>query len=161
MSFSMPRYPDAVPPDLLGAIVLVVDDERAWRLMLETDLRILGYSPLLAADSAEALRHTAEHHVDVAIVDLMLPGSDGWYLLSELRARGTPVPTIFFSAYPMSRAENQHPDVAACISKSAARADLYAHLPPAIRKGRSAELQTSAEESPGLHEGGDPLHARP
>src|SRR2546430_12461746 len=117
-----------------------VGDERAWQVILETDLRMLGYRPLLAADGREALEQSVKHDPGVAIVDLMLPGPDGWRLLAELRARGISVPTIFYSAYPMGRAENQHPDVVACISKAADRADLYALLPAAIRRNKCREL---------------------
>src|ERR671932_2460380 len=134
MSSATSPHPDAVPPDVKGATVLVVDDQRAWQLLLETDLLALGYLPILAANAAEALEQILEHDPAVAIVDLMLPPVDGWHLLSEMRARGTLVPTIFYSAYPMSRAENQHPDVVACVSKTADRATLFALLPSAIRK---------------------------
>jgi DNA-binding response OmpR family regulator len=96
--------------------------ERAWQVILETDLRLLGYRPLLAGDGIEALDQSVEHLPDIAIVNLMLPGTDGWRLLAELKARGNSVPTIFYSACPMGRAENQHPDVVACISKGADRA---------------------------------------
>src|SRR5437588_683394 len=51
MSFATPRQLGAVPADVKGAIVLVVDDEPAWRTILGTGLRMLGYSPLLAADT--------------------------------------------------------------------------------------------------------------
>ena len=135
MSHAGPRHLDAVPADVTGAVVLVVADEHAWQVVLETDLRMLGYRPLLAADGIEALDQMV-HDPDVAIVDLVLPGSDGWRLLAELKARSTSVPTIFYSAYPMGRAENQHPDVVACLSKGADRADLYALLPTAIRRNK-------------------------
>ena len=140
MSRARPGHLDAVPADVMGAVVLVVEDERAWQVILETDLRMLGYRPLLAADGIEALDQSVEHDPDMAIVDLMLPGSDGWRLLAELKARGTSVPTIFYSAHPMGRAENQHPDVVACISKGTDRADLYALLPTAIRRNKRREL---------------------
>ena len=133
MSFATPNPLGAAPADVKGAVVLVVDDEPAWRTILGTDLRMLGYNPLLAADTTEALNQSFEHDPDVAIVDLMLPGSDGWHLLSEIRARGRSIPIIFYSAYPMARAENQHPDVVACISKATGTANLYALLPTAIR----------------------------
>jgi CheY-like chemotaxis protein len=86
MSFTTPKPLEAVPNDVKGAVVLVVDDEHAWRLILETGLRMLGYRPLLAADKTEALNQCLEHDPDVAIVDLMLPGPDGWRLVSELRS---------------------------------------------------------------------------
>ena len=140
MSPARPRHLNAVPADVRGAVVLVVEDERAWQVILETDLRMLGYSPLLAVDAIEALDQSAEHNPDIAIVDLMLPGLDGWRLLAELKTRGSSIPTIFYSAYPMGRAENQHPDVVACVSKAADRADLYALLPTAIRRSKCREL---------------------
>lgn len=139
MSFTRLSKLDPVPADVQGAVVLVVDDDPAWQLILETDLRLLGYSPLMAADSAEALDRSAEIDPDVAVIDLMLPGSDGWHLVSEMRARGASVPTIFYSAYLMSRADNHHPDVVACISKAAGKADLYGLLPGAIRKKKLRE----------------------
>lgn len=128
-----PEPHGVVPADVKGAVVLVVDDVRAWRNILETELCMLGYRPLLASDSTDALNQSLEHDPDVAIVDLVLPGSDGWRLLSELRSHGTSIPTIFYSAYPMGRAENQHPDVVACISKATGTGTLYAFLPTAIR----------------------------
>jgi CheY-like chemotaxis protein len=109
---------------------------------------MLGYRPLLAEDGNGALDQSDEHAPDVAIVDLMLPGSDGWRLLADLRTRGISIPTIFYSAHLMGRAENQHPDVVACISKGADRADLYALLPGAIRRNRSLELLPRPESAP-------------
>ncbi|MDQ6742414.1 MAG: response regulator [Candidatus Dormibacteraeota bacterium] len=150
MSFATPKQLGAVPADVKGAVVLVVDDERAWRVILETDLRMLGYRPLLAADKTEALNQCSEHDPDVAIVDLMLPGPDGWRLVSELRARGTSIPTIFYSAYPIAQADNYHPDVVACISKATGTASLYALLPIAIRtkKGYKRRPGSAPPESP-------------
>ena len=64
--------------------MLVVDDERVWRVILETDLRLLGYQVATAQDGREALAAAAETHAEVAIVDLMLPDPmDGGRLLSE------------------------------------------------------------------------------
>ncbi len=149
MSLATRKQHGAVPADVKGAVVLVVDDERAWRLILETGLRMLGYRPLLAADKTEALNQCFEHDPDVAIVDLMLPGPDGWRLVSELRERGTSIPTIFYSAYPIEGAEKYHPDVVACISKASGTASLYALLPTAVRtKRRRKRRPGSAPASP-------------
>jgi DNA-binding response OmpR family regulator len=92
MSFATPKKLRAAPADVKGAVVLVVDDEPTWRNILETELRMLGYNPVAATDATDALNQSFEHDPDVAIVDLMLPGSDGWHLLSEIRARGTSIP---------------------------------------------------------------------
>jgi len=118
--------------------VLVVDDERVWRVILETDLRMLGYRVALAQDGSEALSRVAEHRVEVAIIDLMLPEPmDGMSLLSELRASGEGIPVIFYTAQTDLPAQAHDPGVLAYLSKAADRADLYSLLPTAIRRSRS------------------------
>src|SRR5579859_7998140 len=133
--FAQPK-PIAPPPsDLLGTTVLVVDDERAWRVILETDLRMLGYRVTLAEDAAVALERARRDGPEVAIVDLMLPEPmDGWALLGELRAQGTAMPVIFYTAYPAFPGRPDDVDVVGYVSKADDRADLYALLPDAIRK---------------------------
>src|SRR5207302_4661037 len=90
---------EPAPPDVKGATVLVVDDERAWRAILETDLRLLGYEVVTAADAGEALERASSERPALAIVDLMLPEPvDGRELVRRLRARGDQVPVVFYSA---------------------------------------------------------------
>ncbi|HXM54584.1 MAG TPA: response regulator [Candidatus Dormibacteraeota bacterium] len=138
MPFTAPKPLHPPPSDLLGSTVLVVDDERAWRVILETDLRLLGYRVSLAQDAAEALERARSDGPLVAIVDLMLPEPmDGWALLNELRAQGTPMPVIFYTAYPAFPRRADDPDVVAYMSKADDRADLYQLLPDAIRKSQS------------------------
>jgi CheY-like chemotaxis protein len=136
--FTPPKPLDPPPSDVRGATVLVVDDERVWRVILETDLRMLGYRVAVAQDGREALASVIEHQPEVAIIDLMLPDPmDGVGLLSEFRARGNAIPVVFYTAqtdFPTSPAE---PDVVAYLSKATDRADLYALLPIAIRRRRS------------------------
>jgi CheY-like chemotaxis protein len=133
MSSSKSRPPGGVPADVKGSVVLIVDDDQTWRVILEAELRMLGYCPFIAEDALQALNYVVEHDPDAAIVDLALPGVDGWNLVSELRTRGIAIPTIFYSAYPMGRAEAQHPDVVACVSKLSPTARLHEVLPLAIR----------------------------
>ena len=137
MPFTSPKPLRPPPRELVGATVLVVDDERAWRVILETDLRLLGYRVSMAQDAAEALQRAREDRPDVAIVDLMLPEpTDGWALLGELRAQGTTLPVIFYTAYPAFPIRVEDPDVVGYMSKADDRADLYALLPDAIRKSK-------------------------
>lgn len=137
MPFTSPKPLVPPPAELVGSTVLVVDDERAWRVILETDLRLLGYRVSVAQDAVEALERARRDRPQVAIVDLMLPEPmDGWALLEELRARGTPVPVIFYTAYPAFPSEPEEPDVVAYVSKAEDRADLYGLLPEAIRRAK-------------------------
>jgi len=133
-----PKPLEPPPRELLGSTVLVVEDERAWRLILDTDLRMLGYRVSMAEDAREALALARTVRPQVAIVDLMLPEPiDGWALVAELREQGTPVPVIFYTAgtaFP----PRVDPHVLGCVSKADDRADLYALLPDAIRRTRDA-----------------------
>ena len=144
MPFTPPKPIAPTPEDLLGSTVLVVDDERAWRVILETDLRMLGYKVSIAEDADQALEKAQTDQPEVAIIDLMLPEPmDGWGLLNELRARGQKVPVIFYTAYPVFPSGTDDPDVVGYMSKAVDRADLYALLPPAIRRSRERRISES------------------
>ena len=137
MPFTPPKPIPPPPDEIRGSKVLVVDDERAWRVILETDLRMLGYAVSVAEDADEALARADSELPEVAIIDLMLPEPmDGWGLLNELRRRGRLVPVIFYTAYPVFPSGTDDPDVLGYMSKAVDRADLYALLPPAIRRSR-------------------------
>ncbi|MGH7904128.1 MAG: response regulator [Candidatus Dormibacteraceae bacterium] len=137
MPFVPPKPIEPAPPDVRGSRVLIVDDERAWRVILETDLRMLAYEVAVAQDAPEALEVAIDSPPQVAIIDLMLPEPmDGWGLLNELRSRGVKIPVIFYSAYPVFTDQPVDPDVFAYVSKAMDRADLYAMLPGAVRRSR-------------------------
>jgi CheY-like chemotaxis protein len=144
LPFTPPKPIAPTPEDLRGSTVMVVDDERAWRVILETDLRMLGYKVSMAEDADEALERAQLDNPEVAIIDLMLPEPmDGWGLLNELRARGQKVPVIFYTAYPVFPSGTDDPDVVGYMSKAVDRADLYALLPPAIRRSRERRNSVS------------------
>jgi DNA-binding NtrC family response regulator len=133
--FKAPKPLEPPPEEVIGSSILVVDDERAWRLILETDLKMLGYDVVIAQDAAEALALAREGDPQVAIIDLMLPEpTDGWALLAELQSQGTSMPVIFYTAYPAFPRHEDHPHVVAYMSKAEDRADLYALLPGAIKR---------------------------
>ena len=137
LPFTPPKPIAPTPEELRGSTVLVVDDERAWRVILETDLKMLGYKVSMAEDADQALVRAQADRPEVAIIDLMLPEPmDGWGLLNELRARGQKVPVIFYTAYPVFPSGTDDPDVVGYMSKAVDRADLYALLPVAIRRSR-------------------------
>src|SRR3989454_6997995 len=101
MPFTPPKPIPPTPEDLRGSTVLVVDDERAWRVILETHLKMLGYRVSMAEDADQALVRAQADKPEVAIIYLMLPEPmDRWGLLNELRARGPEVPGIFYTAHP-------------------------------------------------------------
>ena len=58
--------------------MLVVDDERDIREVVVEALEAEGYAVLDARDGAEGLRQLRAHHPDVVLLDLMMPGMNGW-----------------------------------------------------------------------------------
>lgn len=77
----------AIPRKRLhNALILVVDDVKLNRVMLVRSLASRGYTNvLLAQDGAEALRLTHERKPDLVILDLVMPGMDGFAYCQEVR----------------------------------------------------------------------------
>ena len=78
------------------AAILFVDDEPAIRDMLGTVLKLAGHLPLDAADAEEARSVLRSHGADLALVDIMMPGEDGFSLARDLLDAGIPV--LFLTA---------------------------------------------------------------
>ena len=72
--------------------VFVIEDDEAISRLLCMNLSIAGYEPVPAGDGQEALNMIQRgERFDVALVDVMLPGIDGFQLMEPLRAHGVPV----------------------------------------------------------------------
>jgi DNA-binding response OmpR family regulator len=80
--------------------VLVVDDDPVIVRLLEVNLRIDGYEVETATRGEQALERATETSPDLLILDIMMPGLDGWETCRRLRENpafaGTPV--VFLSA---------------------------------------------------------------
>ena len=77
--------------------ILVVDDEAAIRRFLKTSLASQGYRILEAEDGKSALEMAARNPLDVIVLDLGMPGIDGFEVVTRLRAAGSAVPIIVLS----------------------------------------------------------------
>jgi len=77
--------------------VLLVEDDPAARQGLELALRRLGYGVRPAGTGEAALRAIGEGAADVVVLDVMLPGLDGFEVCRRLR-RGSDVPVIMLTA---------------------------------------------------------------
>jgi CheY-like chemotaxis protein len=81
--------------------VLVIDDDLPIRGMLAAALRQHGFQVLLAGDGVEGQRALVIHHPDVILLDLAMPGMNGWDFLQRLKETGHlgSVPVIVVSAH--------------------------------------------------------------
>lgn len=78
--------------------ILVVDDEPPIRRFLHTSLTSQGHRMLEAEDGATALGMLRRNAVDVLVLDLGLPGMDGFEVIRQLRESGSALPIIVLSS---------------------------------------------------------------
>lgn len=81
--------------------VLVVDDNSGNRTILTTALEHAGYRVFAAADGHEALEKAHWDRLDLVLLDLMMPGPDGWEVRGALAADPftRDVPVLLVTAY--------------------------------------------------------------
>ena len=77
--------------------ILVADDEADIREILRLYLEKEGYEIVEAADGMEAVRRIKEEKIDLALLDIMMPGMDGYRVLRNVRAENN-LPVIMLSA---------------------------------------------------------------
>jgi len=73
------------------ANILIAEDDEAVRQVLTLHLELVGHTCLVARDAAQARELLTERTADVALLDVMMPGEDGFSLGEALIARGVPV----------------------------------------------------------------------
>jgi DNA-binding response OmpR family regulator len=81
------------------ATILVVDDERSVRMMLEAALRAQGYRVQTAATGTEALEMLIENEFDLLLLDLQLGDTDGIEILREAKRRWPATEVILLTAH--------------------------------------------------------------
>ena len=80
--------------------VLVIDDEEPIRLLCRVNLQLEDMDVLEAADGPTGLEQAREHRPDVILLDVMMPGLDGWRVAEKLLEddRTNEIPIIFLTA---------------------------------------------------------------
>ena len=78
--------------------ILVVEDNANTRKLMEAVLTQNGYHPLLACDGVEALEILDKKHVDLIVLDIMMPRMDGYEFTETLRASGNDLPILMVTA---------------------------------------------------------------
>jgi DNA-binding NtrC family response regulator len=86
----------------MSGTILVVDDDPVQRRLLEAMVRRFGYEPVVAEGGEQALallRAPDGERIDIAVVDLVMPGLDGLGLMAKLREAGIETPVIVQTAH--------------------------------------------------------------
>jgi two-component system OmpR family response regulator len=83
---------------MAGETILLVEDEEALRLFIGDSLRQEGYTVEFASDGNEGLTKATFEPVDLIVLDIMLPGRDGFEVCQLIRARGHEMPILMLTA---------------------------------------------------------------
>ena len=78
--------------------ILVVEDDKNTRLLMETVLTRYGYEPISACNGEEALEILDRKNVDLIVLDVMMPRMDGYEFTNVLRTGGCMIPIIMVTA---------------------------------------------------------------
>lgn len=78
--------------------ILVVEDDKNARRLMATVLTRYGYVPICAEDGLEALEVLDHKHVDLIILDVMMPRMDGYEFTNTLRKAGNNIPILMVTA---------------------------------------------------------------
>lgn len=78
--------------------ILVVEDDLSTRKLLSAVLKSNGYNTLVSSNGLEALDVLENNHVDLMIIDVMMPKMDGYELTETLREGGSQTPMLMLSA---------------------------------------------------------------
>ena len=126
--------------------VLVVEDEARMAALLERGLREEGYSVDVAADGPNGLWMATENDYDAVLLDIMLPGFDGFDVCRRMREAGRWAPVLLLTARDGVENRVQGLDAGAddYVTKPFSFAELAARVRALIRRGggmRPAELE--------------------
>ncbi|MBR6526900.1 MAG: response regulator transcription factor [Lachnospiraceae bacterium] len=78
--------------------ILVVDDDKNTRMLYRAVLEEANYTVFTAEDGEAALRLLDQHHIDLVVLDIMMPKMDGYEFTRTLRAGNSSLPVLMVSA---------------------------------------------------------------
>jgi DNA-binding response OmpR family regulator len=120
--------------------ILVIEDDEALGASLTWGLRAEGYTVQLVANGTDGLWEATEHDFDLIILDVMLPGLDGYQVCARLREAGRWTPVLMLTAMDADLDQAEGLDLGAddYLTKPFAYPVLLARLRALLRRGAPA-----------------------
>jgi DNA-binding response OmpR family regulator len=139
--------------------ILIAEDEAKARRYLTQGLQEHGFSVVIAKDGDVALTLLRSQVFDVVVLDVMLPGSDGWTVIQAMRADGIRIPVLFLTALDRVEDRVRGFDLGAndYLVKPFAFAELVARLRNLVRHAEPAKEASILKVGKLII---DPLHQR-
>jgi two-component system copper resistance phosphate regulon response regulator CusR len=149
--------------------LLVIEDDRRTALQLDRGLTESGFTADVAGTASDGLHLARTRQYDAILLDLGLPGRDGWSVLESLREAGDRTPVLCLTARDAVDDRVRGLDLGAddYLVKPYAFAELLARLRAVLRRGdRASDVVTVADlridiAARRAHRGGVPLDLRP
>jgi two-component system copper resistance phosphate regulon response regulator CusR len=125
--------------------ILIVEDEPKTGDYLRQGLREAGFAVDLVTNGVDGLHHALDGNHDLLILDVMLPGLDGWQVLQNLRSRGRQMPVLFLTARDQVEDRVKGLELGAddYLVKPFSFAELLARVRTILRRGRNGAESTS------------------
>jgi two-component system, OmpR family, copper resistance phosphate regulon response regulator CusR len=127
--------------------ILIVEDERKTGEYLCMGLREAGYAVELLNNGVDGLHQALEGDHDLIILDIMLPGMDGWQVLKGLRTQGRHMPVMFLTAkdHVDDRVHGLELGADDYLVKPFSFSELLARVRTILRRGRSGMEPTTLQ----------------
>jgi DNA-binding response OmpR family regulator len=117
--------------------ILLIDDDETLLELLGDHIRVAGYSCLIATSGREGLRLTFEEQPDLVVLDIMMPGMDGWDVCQQIREESD-IPIIMLTAKgeEFDKLRGFHLGVDDYVTKPFSFAELVARINAVLARAR-------------------------
>lgn len=134
----------------MGGRILVIEDEPGIRLALKDELEFEGFDVTLAEDGASGLAAILTSQPDLVVLDLMLPGRNGFQICQDVRARGIRTPIIVITARNQEADKVRGLELGAddYVTKPLSLAELLARIRAVLRRTGQNEERDVLEVPP-------------
>lgn len=139
---------EIIPGSSNHQTILLIDDEIEHRILYKNIMQPLGFEVLEASDCASAQQIIQANHIDLALLDVSMPGKDGWYLAEWIRSSGYDFSIIMLSANPRDNDPQRHKHHQAYLSKPVNINQLLTHINQLLKLGWSQTQHSNNDETP-------------